>query len=494
MRLANAVASIILLSAAADVGARSKVRITPSTGDALYSQSTDPNCLQLNAQADDSLPRNVVRLHATSAVGLPDTIRYEWSPPEPEIGVFAADLPLDTNQTTFALRSMSSEYGNQCQIRNEQLPFYNQPTILWIAPTCDSLPDGTSTPFRGDTVTFRVKASMKKRTLGKGAVKVGYGRVGSITMYVDEQDGVGRTTPIPTGLNPFLSARVMPLAGLPPVTSISIDDGNGGTTESKPGDCANFSYDACAFPFYDTTSKFRPTATAELADGSALCDANTLAVQSAENHARIQVETTPRLATYVPGDPRKGRVTVKVTLFDDSLPPNGGIVFQRNALPLTCSTDITIGKLKDSRTTSFDFRHCSVTTSQPCDNDGECPPFETCLVGPHCATTVKQACESNVDCTCDKLCPLAEDPAACGQSCSDEDCIHVLSLTEFDLRKLHRGGSIQLYEATVDLVNLFAANADIVDTWTVTPFNAAAASGTVKYRIKKPKNAAHERR
>src|SRR5262249_44060641 len=159
----------------------------------------------------------------------------------------------------------------------EQLPFYNQPTILWIAPTCDALPTSTSSAYHGDTVTFRVKASQKRRALGKGAVKVGYGRLGAITAYINEDDGIGQAS-IPSELRAFLSARLGPLTGMPVVDSIEIDDGSGGTTESKPGKCPDATYDACATAFYDTVAMFRVTAQAMLHDGSALCDANTISV------------------------------------------------------------------------------------------------------------------------------------------------------------------------------------------------------------------------
>jgi hypothetical protein len=490
-RLARAVVGALLLGATA---ADARITLTASAGDTLFSVDTDPNCRELNALPDDALPKNVVRLRADVAGGAPADVRWEWSLPEPFVGVLAADLPLDPNDTTFSLRSMCAEYGNRCLITKEQLPFYNQPTILWIAPTCETaLPDATSEQFKGELVTFRVKAKAKKRSLGKSAVKLGYGRLGGVTMFVDHDDGLGRATGIPTDLAPFLSARLEPLPGFPKPVAVILRAGQGDDIEVEIDDdtppCVHPDrpdalYTACGRPLYDAVGPFRVVAQAELADGSALCDANSLVVQSADNRARLSVETTPRLGTYVPGDPRKGTVNVRVTLFDESLPPNGGLFFAEDA-PLTCSTKITLGKLKDTRATAFDFRRCSFSKTQGCNSDGDCPEGQTCLVGPHCSETVARPCETNIDCTCDKICEGNPDPS-CKQECTDETCIHVLSIAS--LEGLGPGRKVLLYEATVDLLNLFPSDAEIEDTWTVTPFNAAPASAVVKYRIKKPKN------
>jgi hypothetical protein len=310
-------------------------------------------------------------------------------------------------------------------------------------------------------------------------------------MFVEHDDGLGKAG-IPTDLGPFLSARVEPLPGFPKPVAVTLQSGQGDDIEVELEDdtppCADpdrqdLLYTACGRPLYDTVGPFRVLAEAELADGSAVCDANTLVVQSADNRARLSVETTPRLGAYVPGDRRKGTVNVRVTLHDESIPPNGGLFFSGDP-PLTCSTKIKLGKLEDTRATTFDFRRCSLT-KQDCNSDGDCPPGQTCLVGPHCSETVTRPCATNIDCTCDEICEGSPDPT-CKEECADETCIHVLSIAA--LSGLGPGRKVLLYEATVDLLNLFPSDAEIEDTWTVTPFNAAPASANVKYRIKKPKN------
>jgi hypothetical protein len=475
----------VLLGLWTTVG-EARVIVTASRADTPYSGDLDPNCADLSARPDANLPLNVVRLRATVPNVAPELVRYQWTLPDPEVGLLVADLPLAAGETTFSLRTMCTEYGNMCQLNKDTLPNYSQPTILWVAPSCDVLPQNTNERFRGGQVTVAVNASVKGRSRGKGRVRLSYGTVGALAMLADGNEGLGGAVSTDGGV--VFGASVDPGGfTLPPVSDVEFD--LAADKEHEPGagdpgcrDANGQPFAACTIGEYKTAGPRRVTANAKLVDGSALCDANMIAVRGAENSAALRVEVTPRLASYVPGHPKKGRVRVRVILTDTSA-PNGGLRFQGDETTLTCDSKIKIGKLIDSRSTSFAFSHCSGTVTQTCFTDAECMAPQTCLTTPHCEVTTSLACQSDADCSCKVRCGTDQ---ACLDDCEEEKCQHFLAVPFIESRP---GLSVELVNTEVDLLNVFPSDAEVVDTWTVTPFNAAPASATVSYRIKKKKNA-----
>src|SRR5262249_35087723 len=129
------------------------------------------------------LPLNIVRLSATLPPGTStDGVRFEWQlPPQ---GVLAADQDLGPDQEASVIKGLCADVGNGCTLTTEQLAIYNQPTVFWIAPTCDGLPDKTDKPFNGGKVKISVRAFRGKRRIGKGATSVGFGRIASLTLFV----------------------------------------------------------------------------------------------------------------------------------------------------------------------------------------------------------------------------------------------------------------------------------------------------------------------
>src|SRR5262249_9819770 len=149
-----------------------------------------PDCTNLHTTADGALPYNAVRLHAAVEAAPAGHVRYRWSAPNPLLGVLAADMEIGTTGEQPAIRSLCAELGNACVLTPDKLPLYDQPTILWLAPTCDVVPDRTTTEFHGGQVRIAVAASVGKRKLGRSAVTLGFGRQASVTLYAYGKSGL----------------------------------------------------------------------------------------------------------------------------------------------------------------------------------------------------------------------------------------------------------------------------------------------------------------
>src|SRR5438105_3414227 len=212
--------------------AAGRIGVVPSRPDTLYSGSNaNPSCTDLfNVQDDTMLPLNVVRLRAQQPAGVaPDQVRYQWSFPKPALGQLLADEDLGPDEQVPAIRSACADVGNGCVLTAEQLLVYNHPSILWVAPGCDVLPTDTTRPFRGGTVRIGVRVSVGKRRVGRGAGRIGFGRIGSLTLFVADpggpfRDGIGNPSGEKIFLNPLFAVRLDPGGlALPKLDTINID-------------------------------------------------------------------------------------------------------------------------------------------------------------------------------------------------------------------------------------------------------------------------------
>jgi hypothetical protein len=459
------------------------VVLSSSRGETLYSAEEAPDCSELSRLPDDQLPLNVVRIRAAVDGAAPGEVAYRWSLPTPAVGTLAADLDLGPAERTAAVRGLCAEFGNACVLTRDKLPFYNQPTILWIAPTCSGLPPKTARDFPGGIVRVRLSAKAGRRRLGKATLTLGYGRAASVTLFADGDDGIGRPAGVASDIQPFFGARVDARGqALPEVDAFEFSNGEGDSSTVDPQPCAfgNAPFDACSTNLlYQSAGRFVAGVTQTFVDGSALCDNLVVRVLSAAIVPRLAVSATPGRTTYVPGDPLRGEVGLRVTLRNASPRQGGGGILLLGDGVLTCDAEVEVGGKTDTVTTRFDLQHCSVTTGQACTTDAECrPPFctecdseEVCLTQSHCSETPAQLCAHDSDCRA-PACALCQD---------DETCVRVLATPSV---VVGIGESVDLVDTTVAVENVFPNVARISETWTVNTFNGGAAEDRLRYRIK----------
>ncbi len=473
-------AVVLLLGAASSAGA-ARLTVTASRADALYAPSANADCTSLSATADSALPFYVVRLHAEVPAGVdPSQARFQWQLPKPNVGVLAADEDLGPDGESSIIRTLCAEVGNACVLTEQQLAVYNLPTILWIAPTCDALPDDTTKPFRGGKTAIGVRAFAGKRRVGKGSVTVGWGRIGSATMLVANQggerfrngQGVAGGERIP--LNPVFGAEADVPAGLPAIEKFEFDSNGGGTITRSPG--CPYGLASCTMPgevLYTDGGKHVASLAVDLADGSRLCDKLTVNVIRVPLRFTIDVTTTPARKAFAAGE----GVGLRVRLRNTSPPSElAGILFTGQAL--SCSTEVRVGSSTLTKTAQIDLQHCSTTVNQPCASDADCRQpqcascvdAETCITSSHCGS-VEVGCVTDRDCSKPR-CP----------ECADGDiCVQVLPLESIFL---DRGDSFDVVNSTVVVDNALPTPARVKDEWTARSFNAGDESTRFEYTLK----------
>src|SRR5262249_22667783 len=144
--------------------------------------------------------------------------------------------------------------------------------------------------------------------------------------------------------------------------AVVFDSGGGGSVTQSPPCASNGEFAACTQSgdlLYSAGGKQVASATAELVDGSALCDKLTVNVRTATLTPKLQVSYTPRRKTLVPGDPTSGSPLLRVRLRNASPGGNGNILLVGNVL--TCASEVRVGPSTLSQTTQIDLQHCSVT-------------------------------------------------------------------------------------------------------------------------------------
>jgi len=453
----------------------------------LYSAQSDQNCSDLSVLQGDSLPYHVVRLRAQVPAGAD---KIEWSLPKPQEGFLLADQDLGPQDTTAAVRGFCAEFGNSCLLTAKTLKFYNLPTILYAAPTCDVLPKDTKKPFGGGSVKIKVAAKAGKKKLGKAVTEVQYGSpdIASITLYTNYpidnagareaddggSDGVAQGYAI-TGFNAIETPADVP--DLKPITSFEFNFG--GRSSSAPT-CPDDAAEPCVEIEATAPGTFFSTVNARLEDGSALCDAVDVQVGACPRKAQVQIIRVPSKGTYTSGD--AARLRVRFANLSENKPGCGLILQGANVL--TCSATFKIGETEDTKTDQWDLRHCSATTSQPCTTTADCEclsaancecetcqPNEVCLTQSHCSETFTQLCESDSDCD-EQQCPACKD---------NETCVHVLEVEELTVAP---GEAVDIVDEVVTLKNEIGDPVSVKETWTANAFPQTSADASIKYKIK----------
>jgi hypothetical protein len=482
----------VALVAAALLGlatqAESRVTLVASRAESLYSIAGTPDCTDLSQRPDAELPMNVVRIRAVVDGAPTDGVRYQWTMVGKQLGTLAADQPVGDGEQIPAVQGVCAEFGNACVLTEDKLRFYAQPTILWLAPSCEKLTDKkTRTP--GGIDKLRVAVTLGRRRLGKAIVSLAYGRVASVRLYADGQDGGTQNQPISTGFRVLFSAATASQIPLPPLQAFEFDNG-GGALAGGEGGCRldGVAFESCAGARgeldYASPGRFRARVEERFEDGSALCDDLQVNVLACSGDGKVDVQRSPRLGTYVPGDARRGTVGVRVRFRNTSqrrggLPPCTFLLGGSNVL--SAVEELEIGGTTDTKTTRFDLPHCSRTDSIGCTSDEQCrPPIcsdcqggESCLTQSHCSKTVAQACSHDADCAA-PACSACED---------QETCIHVLAL-HAPAVLLRPGESVELFDESVPLQNLLPDTARMSDTWTVSTENGFVGETTDRYRIR----------
>src|SRR2546422_7486915 len=319
------------------------VTVSASLSEALYSAESNTDCASLHTLKDQGtaggqgeLPMNIVRLHAT-VPGVPDDkVTFRWSVLKPEFGMLVADQNIAGGESQPVIEGICAKFGTEggpCVLSGDRLRLYALPSILWVAPTCDILPKNTAKQFRGGLARFKVKALSGKRKLGKGQVSVGFGRVASIILFADEQNGLRKPSGVPGGVRFFFSSNTNPNGlPLPPVDHYEFSNGAGATTDIKDseGRCTfedGRSFDACAGADgeldYHAVGKYLATVKEVFDDNSALCDNITVQVLACAARGHVQIIRRPRAEAYTPGSARTGKVDVIVRLKNNSVAEHG---------------------------------------------------------------------------------------------------------------------------------------------------------------------------
>jgi hypothetical protein len=331
----------------------------------------------------------------------------------------------------------------------DRLKFYNEDHILWVAPTCAVLPSNTRKAFHGGVSRVQVKVLDGKRKLGKARVNLDWGMNGSVTMFVTDlddrfQNGMPRPYPVNVFANPIFAFDATAPNPLPPGT-MTADFSGGGT--ANPVGCPS-RFDDCAQIIFPAPGRFIVVLTLFFEDNSALCDNITVRVAECSGDGRLDIIPRPKRSVYDPANPNQANVDLTVRLTNTSKPKGGlpacGFLL-RGADVLSCSSELKLGSVTDVKGTQFDLRHCSQTTSQPCDTDAECrppvcaecQPGEVCLRQPHCSKTFDVPCRNDLDC--------AKQSVTCPNCAENEMCIRVLEVGNGSDISLGPGQSIDLF-------------------------------------------------
>jgi hypothetical protein len=501
-RVVVVVVEVLALLVAHASPAGAVVSASAARTELLYSSEADIDCSKLFKITDDlKLPRNVARIRAVaSGARDPAQVRFRWSMQRKGAGTLAADLDLGPLDQTSAVSGMCADFGNACSLTEDRLRFYDEPSILWVAPTCGILPTNTSKPYRGGTVKIGVKAFEGRRRLGRATVTLGFGRDGTVTLFAwngrlrDDrlvmEDGIGKSQ-VGVPVNVLFGATTAPPADAPgPIKDFVFDNGGGGKATVDPG-CSiptTVPLDACETVPYGADGRFRPTVAARFEDKSALCDAMTTTVNNCHGDIRIDAIPDPKRSIYDANDPSRSTVHLIVRVTNTSKPGNdlpACNLFFEGAGVLSCQEEFKAGELEDKKNTTFALQHCSRSQGRGCDFNGqcrppicdECEPDEVCLTESHCSETFVRKCRNDFDCD------NTGSPAPCAECKDGETCVRILPFGSSVF--LVPGDSLNFIDTTAVLRNELGTPARMRDTWTVNAsIPALSDQDLVKYRIK----------
>jgi hypothetical protein len=479
--------------------AEAAVSLSASRTSLLYSQNANPDCSMLHAITDDAkLPFYVARLR-TTVEGAPagDPVVYRWALPAKAKGLLAADLDLTPGGATSSITGMCAEFGNACVLTADKQRFYNEPTIFFVAPTCDVLPTKPAKQFHGGTSKVKVSVSAGNRKIGKATITLGWGQNGEVVLSVLDvqgtfEDGIGK----PNGVN--VSAVTVAAASITQQPNPAPQGGIRTYAFGGQGPVQGAEATSCQFPQFDacvelvglSAGRSFPTVEVRYVDGSSLCDNIGVQVGTCAANPKLQVIPKPKRSTYDPANVNTSTVDLTIRLKNASqreggLPPCNFLL--RGANVLSCMESLNVGGVKDTQTTQFDLQHCSQTTTQPCVSNadcsstscGACIPGETCLTQSHCSQTFTMPCSSNNDCE------STGDNPPCTDCKPDETCIRVLQVPTGAGVTVPVGKSFDLFHQTVQMRNVLPDTAKIKDTWRATVFiPEVSAEKSLSYRIR----------
>ena len=152
--------------------AAAQITLTASNTNLLYSKDANPDCSALSKITDDAqLPRNVARLRVAVPGGTEGrALRFAWSTKKSAKGTLAADLDIGAAGAEVpAIDAMCADFGNACVLTKDRLQFYNEPTILWVAPSCAVLPNDTKKAFKGGVSRVQLKVLEASARSGRPA-------------------------------------------------------------------------------------------------------------------------------------------------------------------------------------------------------------------------------------------------------------------------------------------------------------------------------------
>ncbi|HKA29251.1 MAG TPA: hypothetical protein VKH82_07745, partial [Candidatus Binatia bacterium] len=427
------------------------------------------------------LPFYVTRLRAT-VEGAPAgaSLVYRWMLPAKAKGLLAADLNLTPGGSTSSIAGMCAEFGNACVLTADKQRFYNEPTIFFVAPTCDVLPTKPAKQFQGGTSKVKLSVSAGKRKLGKATITVGWGRNGAVMLSVLDvqgafEDGIGK----PNGVNVYAvtvaGANITQQPNPAPQGGIRTYAFGGGSAQgAETTSCTQFpQFAACAELVGLGAGRSFPTVEVRYVDGSSLCDNIAVRAGTCAPNPKLQVIAKPQRSTYDPANASTSTVDLTIRLKNASrregnLPPCNFLL--QGASVLSCMESLNVGGVKDTQTTQFDLQHCSQTTSQPCASNadcrscGACVPGEVCLTQSHCSQTFTMPCSSNNDCE-----STGNNPPCPGCK-PDETCIRVLQVPAGTGVTVPVGKSFDLFHQTVQMRNVLPDTAKVKDTWQANVF------------------------
>ena len=374
--------SSLLLLAVAMLGSpglvSADVTVGASRSETIYSAASSMDCAKLHPMKDEELPLNVVRLKAM-VPGVPDEqVSFRWSVLKPAVGVLIADQDISGGESKPVIEGICGQFGTEggaCVLSGDRLRFYTMPSVLWVAPTCDILPDNTGKQFGGGLARFKVTARMGKRKLGKGKVSVGFGRVAAITLFADEQNGIGKPSGVSGGVRFIFSANTNPNGqALPDLDHYEFTNGAGAAADAEAGCDVRFAdqrpFDVCTGADGELdyhaggTGRHLATVKEVFKDGSALCDNITVQVLACAARGRLEVSRQPRVRTYTPGSPRTGTVNVTVRLRNESIAEHGlpACPFLLAENVLNCSEEAAFSGGSEVKGTSLTLEQLGIPT------------------------------------------------------------------------------------------------------------------------------------
>jgi hypothetical protein len=224
---------------------------------------------------------------------------------------------------------MCAEFGNACVLTEQKLRFYNEPTILWLAPTCDVPSGGHLEAVRRRNESRQGQGDRGKRKLGKATATSS----GGMHRFRDVVRRRFRRHGSRTGAGSRVRDRLQCRSSPRRDCSESLTPGPGPIKfyDATTAGAARFTHAARADTGFDDCERsitprrsFLATVTRCSLDQSALCD-NLNGTCRRAPEAQLEIIPRPKLQTYDPEGPRS---TVDLTIRLHNTKPRAAPVFR----------------------------------------------------------------------------------------------------------------------------------------------------------------------